>query len=1692
MNQSKYFPIICLVCLLLLLGLIEQSAAAANSLPNLLPAGPFKIYENKPFSFQLTATDADINDRLTFRSSRLPAGATLVDNGNRTATFSWTPNFDQAGVYKNIYFTVSDGTAGDTEYVYITVVNVNRPPVLDPIGNKTVNEEERLTFQVRATDPDSRDTIILSASNLPSGAAFVDQGGGAGLFDWTPARGAAAVYSGIVFKASNAGSRLSNAASDNETIAITVVDVTVPQINLISPHQNDVVAYISTVTISGTVDEPLVSFTVNGNQISLNPDLSFAHEVELSKGENVVSLVATDRGNHVVNTPLQIYYETAKPVAIVDTFDGETLVYFSWDVDGDVVYNRTVTTGEAYEGRRSMKVEYRKNIFAPYSFFAFSLQETARNIESYEELHVHVLNSEGGPLALLAKIESESGQAWESTQVLNLSQQWTELVFDLTTAPFSLNNVENILWLVNPGDTASSGIFYIDQVFLVNTDTAYRAVPLTSELSGPSEGFGEYLLTWTDASSSGGFLYRLEEANDETFSNPTIFYSTDVNQLIKSPNFTGNWYYRVSALSGVEDHSDTRMSAFSNIVAVNVVAGPPVIEIVDSFVGKDTDNVYASGSLVRINVLELYRANNVVSGTVRITSVSTGYDSGTQPLSFDSESDSWFYHWVTNDLPAADDYAIETTLTNDLGLTDTDGSGGDVDLTVSLTLEPPLIATLFEVEEFTVPAQGPDLTFVRTYKASSFFEGVMGRGWFHEYEISLELNQDSSAVVIDGPRGELFYLPNGQGGFTATKPNNFAELFSESTGYRLRFKDGTIYRFDEQGKLQTISDRNQNAFSFAYNEFDLLSAITDASNQTTTFGYTLFSGGTWRLTDITDPFGRTWYFVYHPGHTLFAVEDPLNQAENYYYNAEGDLAIRVDRSGAETFYNYLTDEKRRLASRNIPGDIDRIDYEYGPGAELKLTDGLSRVTKREFNAAGLLLKETDSLGNITRYEYDGARNLTKIIDARGKESIFTYDEKGNLLTSQDPLMRTSSFTYELVFNEVLSSTDGRGNTTYFRYDVEGNLTEIENPLSNVTVFFYDEFGNLTRSRDPLTHETAFTYTSQGLVETAADALGRTTRSVYDKRGNASQEIDPLGSYTLFSYDLLNRVTSVTDRVGVVTGFAYTPTGKMKTLTDHEGRVVMYNYDFAERLASRIYPDGSLEQFSYDKANNVIQTQDRSGVIINYEYDALDRLMKRIFPDNSTETFSYDELGRLRSASNLETGNFTFEYNDSSDLITESISKPAVRTLRFDYDSAGNRISRIDHKSRVTVFAYDPLNRMERITAADGTYEFRYDEASRLTKKILANGVTMDFSYDSADQLRSLVSRKASGQVLQEFGYDYDAVGSIRTKQSAIGMAEYEYDPAEQIIRENDPLAGVKPIVYDSLGNRVSSGSVNYATNLLNQYTQAASVSFTYDVAGRMETRTVPGIGTTVYRYDFLGRLKEVQKPDGTFVRYTYDPLGRRHSKQASRVTTYFLHDGDQVLAELDGRGNELRSYLWGPTVDELLSQTQRIGTYYMLHDHQYTITGLTDSAGNLIQSYIYDAFGNPTDGIKKKLTSYGYTGREYEAELNLYFYRNRFYDSTLGRFITPDPFLFVDGPNLYTYVGNNAVNYIDPYGLFLDDREKSRDRPEDPRKEPPYAPPPYTDPPYSPPPKGKFKPSFTKPKPIKPKPFKPKPLRFWV
>ncbi len=197
---------------------ITITVGDTNRPPVLSPVGDQSVNEGELLSFLLSASDAD-GDRLSFSMSGAPTGSSLVDHGNGTATFSWTPDFGQAGNYP-VSFTVTDNgvpEASDSEAITITVGDTNRPPVLSPVGDQSVNEGELLSFMLSASDPDG-DSLSFSMSGAPTGSSLVDHGDGTATFSWTPDFGLAGNYP-VSFTVTDNGVP---EASDSEAITIMV------------------------------------------------------------------------------------------------------------------------------------------------------------------------------------------------------------------------------------------------------------------------------------------------------------------------------------------------------------------------------------------------------------------------------------------------------------------------------------------------------------------------------------------------------------------------------------------------------------------------------------------------------------------------------------------------------------------------------------------------------------------------------------------------------------------------------------------------------------------------------------------------------------------------------------------------------------------------------------------------------------------------------------------------------------------------------------------------------------------------------------------------------------------------------------------------------------------------------------------------------------------------------------------------------------------------------------------------------------------------------------------------------------------------------------------------------------------------------------------------------------------------------
>jgi RHS repeat-associated protein len=301
-----------------------------------------------------------------------------------------------------------------------------------------------------------------------------------------------------------------------------------------------------------------------------------------------------------------------------------------------------------------------------------------------------------------------------------------------------------------------------------------------------------------------------------------------------------------------------------------------------------------------------------------------------------------------------------------------------------------------------------------------------------------------------------------------------------------------------------------------------------------------------------------------------------------------------------------------------------------------------------------------------------------------------------------------------------------------------------------------------------------------------------------------------------------------------------------------------------------------------------------------------------------------------------------------------------------------------------------------------------------------------YSYDGMDRLTRLKDAKGAS-VIADNNYTYNDAGNITQNIDQSGTHVYGYDVLDRLTSASYPATGNESYAYDSVGNRTSSQrSASYGYQPFNRLTNTDTAGYLYDNNGNMISKS-DGAGTTQLQWDFENRLTQVVTPSAGSVTYKYDALGRRIQRAPSTgVSTNFTYDGDDVAQDKTST-NVITEYLNGPGIDNKIRQKTGTTLNYFAQDHLGSTTALTDANGALLERETYDAYGNSAGSAR---TRYGFTGRERDGVTGLMYYRARWYDAQIGRFISEDPIGLGGGINPFVYVSNNPDNRIDPSGLY--------------------------------------------------------------
>jgi RHS repeat-associated protein len=478
--------------------------------------------------------------------------------------------------------------------------------------------------------------------------------------------------------------------------------------------------------------------------------------------------------------------------------------------------------------------------------------------------------------------------------------------------------------------------------------------------------------------------------------------------------------------------------------------------------------------------------------------------------------------------------------------------------------------------------------------------------------------------------------------------------------------------------------------------------------------------------------------------------------------------------------------------------------------------------------------------------------------------------------------------------------------------------------------------------------------------------------------------------------------------------------------DQTGHLTKYAYDAVGRMSLKVDAKGDTSRFIYTRKGQVKEIHYQDGIVETFQYDGLG---KKVSEGNGLISYSYryDNVGRL------------IEFHNHA----------LAKSLKYEYDLAGNKTAQINWEGERAEYRYDAVNRLAQIKDVNGgVTRFEYDKMGNRTKLLYPNGVYTAYSYDSSYRLLAIAHFKSDNSLLAGFNYTYDKVGNRKTMADARGTHTYHYDDLYRLTQVDYPEGRTQRWTYDGTGQRLTEIEAipsnspdttiyHYTKDRLDSTTGAVSKSYRYDANGSMVQS-----GMETFRYDAKMRLRQVQAVGQPLNIFTYDPMGLRVQSISSEGKIQYLIDPSSNLGQFNTmsvsaeykNGVKSREFGLGTKPDEVIWEENGDGIFYLLYDGLGSVVALTNSTGNSVGSLSYDAFGKTFNqsGVSAR---YGYTGRPIDHDVGLQYNRSRFYDPTVARWEKYDEFRGrLEDPkslNRYIYAAQNPTNFSDPSGYFF-------------------------------------------------------------
>ncbi|WAK01496.1 NHL domain-containing protein [Methylobacter sp. YRD-M1] len=852
------------------------------------------------------------------------------------------------------------------------------------------------------------------------------------------------------------------------------------------------------------------------------------------------------------------------------------------------------------------------------------------------------------------------------------------------------------------------------------------------------------------------------------------------------------------------------------------------------------------------------------------------------------------------------------------------------------------------------------------------------------------------------------------------------------------------FSYDTNGRLSQITDGDGLMTRIEHDALGHPTAIVAPFGQRTTLE--LDSNG--YLAKVTNPAGESHEMVYTDDGLLTSFKDPRGNASTFTYDALGRLLTDINASNGGS-----TLSRTELVDGHAVSLTTALDRVTTHTMRNLSTGDRERTHTRPDNTISTTLEKTD--GTFVTTEADGTvTTLVQGPDPRFSmlaPVIQSLQISAGGLTANRTGQRTAvlaSADNPLSLTKLTDSVTLNGRTRTTVYDAVSKTFTATSPAARQTQAVIDSLGRITQTQAtgilPVNH----TYDPQGRLATIVQGSGADERLLsfaYNPQGYLDSITDPLERQVKYEYDLAGRVTK-------------------QILPDN--REIVFSYDASGNLTSLLPPGRPEHRFTYTPVNlteSTVPPDVAAGSNSTlYQYN-LDKQLQQIQrPDGQTIDYAYDPAGRTSTVTVPESS-YTYDYHPATGKLA-SITAPDGLVLNYTFNGAlptrtswlgavsGNVGKGYDNDFRVSSISVNGADAIAYGYDADslltqaGSLSLNRDTQNGLLTGTVLGSLTDSYTYNGFGEVTGYLAQHA-GSDLYKADLTRDKLGriiqKIETVAGSTSTFNYDYNVAGRL--KEVKLNGVVQASYgyDDNGNRteVNAQTVAHydAQDRLLDYNNTA---YTYTDNGELKSRTL-GTETTAYHYDVLGNLRHVDLPNGTAIDYLIDGRNRRIGKKVNGVLKqgFLYQDQLRPVAELDGNNAIVSRFVYADKGNVPAYMVKGGITYRIISDHLGSPRLVVDIATNtVVQTMSYDVWGNIIQDSNPGFQPFGFAGGLYDRDTRLVRFGARDYDAETGRWTAKDPILFAGGDtNLYGYVLNDPINFVDPLGLTECDINAARD-----------------------------------------------------